>query len=496
MLNFKVARKITAFVLMITMLVPMSALSADAATVCTYDFSSFTETDALAFVNDHDIAIPTNLQTSGFLSALTLDFILRSYQMPNVPFCFNYYETQIYAETIRSTVKQYVGRDAMPLTVSTASYSLQYNTVQDENGNWVTSGGVFNPKWITYNCYAYSINRAEQPAFYNTSKQYQPGDMSNSGTFATCSSIDKLAAIVRSDLLAMGYSNVTLSSSIPTINSSQELICVRMNTGVDYHFMRYDIETNAWYHKPGTTAILKYNYIPSNSALWYSECCTASGTYLSSYVYDSEIVYITYEKNRINIGRDTASRVYIEPNKDAFYEVVVDNSGCYDVNLASDYTIQYELYDTDFDVVSSGSGVSISFCLNAVASDKYYLRINFVSNSSLCYVDISSIEHSHLYTYSYLWRSNTSHISTCRCGDSMSSAHVLSADAFASGEEYAVCLLCGGLATAGVIMVNSNCLCHSANGSFILPNGNIVLVPEDLDAYLNGCLTFCSGDIL
>ncbi len=150
-----------------------------------------------------------------------------------------------------------------------------YNKVQDANGNWVTSGGVFNPKWYNYNCYAFSINRAEQPNFYSTGRQYQPGDMSDAGTFGDCSNINQLGKIICADLVAMGYSNISLSSSIPTINSSQELICVRMKYDADYHFMRYDIDTNAWYHKPGTTAVLKYNYVPSNDRLWYTEYCDA-----------------------------------------------------------------------------------------------------------------------------------------------------------------------------------------------------------------------------
>ena len=34
----------------------------------------------------------------------------------------------------------------------------------------------------------------------------------------------------------------------------------------------------------------------------------------------------------------------------------------------------------------------------------------------------------------------------------------------------------------------------SANGSYILPNGIVVLVDEDIEAYLNGTLIFYDGD--
>jgi len=35
---------------------------------------------------------------------------------------------------------------------------------------------------------------------------------------------------------------------------------------------------------------------------------------------------------------------------------------------------------------------------------------------------------------------------------------------------------------------------ESANGSYILPNGVIVLVEEDIDAYFAGTLVFYDGD--
>lgn len=37
---------------------------------------------------------------------------------------------------------------------------------------------------------------------------------------------------------------------------------------------------------------------------------------------------------------------------------------------------------------------------------------------------------------------------------------------------------------------------HTENGSYILPNGIIVLVPEDEEAYFNGTLVFSSGEIM
>ena len=250
----------------------------------------------MAFVEEQNIEIPLKLQQSDYLSVFTHELVLQSYETPNTPFCFNFVETQSYAEEIRLAVRNCINFTPMSMTASTTSYSLMYNKVKNVNGVWVTSNGYYNPKWSEYNCYAYSIHRGEQPNFYDTGMQYQPGDMSGAGTFDDCYAIDQLANIIRADLVAMGYSNVSLSDTIPAINSSQELICVRMKYEADYHFMRYDNDTNAWYHKPGTTAVLKYNYVPSNERLWYTEYCDDDGVvHPSTSDYDS--FYYVFKKS-------------------------------------------------------------------------------------------------------------------------------------------------------------------------------------------------------
>ena len=77
----------------------------------------------------------------------------------------------------------------------------------------------------------------------------------------------------------------------------------------------------------------------------------------------------------------------------------------------------------------------------------------------------------------------------------MISGHVVSNDAFSNGNKFAMCLACGGLAAVGMTLhPTTNDLPRSANGSFILPNGVIVLVNEDIEAYFNGTLEFIYPD--
>ena len=77
----------------------------------------------------------------------------------------------------------------------------------------------------------------------------------------------------------------------------------------------------------------------------------------------------------------------------------------------------------------------------------------------------------------------------------MEEPHVVSRGAFSSGNKYASCLVCGGKAAVGMALIQGiDGLPHSENGSFILPNGVIVLVDEDIEAYFNGTLEFIYPD--
>ena len=499
-----------------------------------YDFPNFTEEDALAFVAAHDIDIPPKLLQTNRAGPFTLSAILQSYYEPCTVFCYNYYETQQYAENIRAAVNSYINFANIPTATSVAYYSLQYNTVMDENNNWVTSGGYYYEKWFNYNCYAYSINRAEQPGFYNTEWQYQPGDMSGAGNFSSCSSVYDLAEIIEADLEAMGYYNILISSTIPTVSSSQELICVRMNED-DYHFMKYDIETNAWYHKPSYTAVLKYNTVPSNDNLWYGEYSYRGSEHISSLVYDSDIVFIKYSKNQINVGNNAVSRKYIESNKDVFCEINIIHSTNHQIELNSNYSIEYEIYDKNFNIIDSGNGTDIEANVE-LSEGIYYLRVNFESYTGANYVDISI--NPHPYNYNYEQYSTTQHKAYCACGSYILQGHIiqnglcnlcgvshtheyteweyysqfLHVEKCFCGEigtvkkvhavratdtgRYKQCVGCGYMVDTfndmGQIESIGNMI--SVNGSYIDSNGIIILVDADIEAYLKGELVFFKDD--
>ena len=99
-------------------------------------------------------------------------------------------------------------------------------------------------------------------------------------------------------------------------------------------------------------------------------------------------------------------------------------------------------------------------------------------------------QHIHSYTSRYIRNSDMTHWSYCVCGERISQPHVV------SSSHSTICILCRGMAGGGLLNSIPCNLPHTENGSYILPSGIIVLVPEDEEAYLNGTLEFRTGEIM
>ena len=102
--------------------------------------------------------------------------------------------------------------------------------------------------------------------------------------------------------------------------------------------------------------------------------------------------------------------------------------------------------------------------------------------------------HEHLYGYS--WLSDTTHKEVCLCGEEGDiKPHVVKMGSFTGGTMYATCLLCGGrVSRSPQIILSVNQLPHTENGSYITPDGIIVLADEDMEAYFDGTLEFVYPD--
>ena len=413
-----------------------------------------------------------------------------------------------------------------------SQYSLQYNTVQDEYGYWVTSGGYYNPDWYDYNCYAFAIEREFYSSYsyeygFITSFQYQPGDFSDGflvggraiNTVYDCINVYELADIVCQDLHEMGYTNIDTYSYIPQVTSSEHLICVRTTAldpedieDRDYHFMKYDVATDAWYHKPGRTAVLKYNGIPNNDDYWYPEYCGNQGEYYDyeGYVYDSEIVFIKYDRKTMDPWLNNAVTTVLGPvdsypyqSGDLVYQININECGTYRITIQfpevtlfnPNYNITGGLFGPDFERVSyfDSNSVSITFTVNETNDlGTYYLNFWIKSfgyvHTEMVDISVECLIHEHNYSYMYL--DANLHIKTCSCGTSTEVHYVRRADIVGN---FAFCLGCGrklnlNISNPAIFMGIINQI--TINGSYILPNGIVVLVDEDVEAYLNGTLTF------
>ena len=104
----------------------------------------------------------------------------------------------------------------------------------------------------------------------------------------------------------------------------------------------------------------------------------------------------------------------------------------------------------------------------------------------LTWYDFVKIASTYVVLYRILWKNSRQHLAVCACGASTLQGH-----AIVSGTNK--CILCGGNADMGFIQINAlspQVQYVTDNGSFILPNGVIVLMPEDVEAYLHNILVF------
>ena len=189
-------------------------------------------------------------------------------------------------------------------------------------------------------------------------------------------------------------------------------------------------------------------------------------------------------------------------DKYGMYELNVSGTNFYSITIQSSYELDNKLYNKNMGLKSMtllSSNSNVYNYLVSLSTGTYYLRTAFSNLSNSGTISISIEPHAHSYTmqyYNYKW-----HKKTCECGQTTGSTqvHTILQSEIVNGR-YAECIGChhlldlnsdmalvGGINSASVTQV-------SINGSYILPSGIIVLVDEDLEAYLNGTLVFYDKD--
>ncbi len=241
--------------------------------------SSLSEAECRQFLLEHGVVIPDALEdirVKDLFAAIEAD--------PNHKFVFSWTEANNFYDTVYAVLKEYYGFITAPLIATpnrTTSAQLQYSQLYE----W---DQVTMPY---YNCYAFAIGL--------TNSSYNPGSFSG-GTYVHTDGVYEVAQVVKADLQeGLGYSCVKVTSSRPTSTTGWEnVIALRKDTTYDagtndYHFAK--LTADGWLHKPGGTAVLKFNNAPTNAVDWILEGYQYGTYFTSAVTYDSDIVYFSYK---------------------------------------------------------------------------------------------------------------------------------------------------------------------------------------------------------
>ena len=224
--------------------------------------------------------------------------------------------------------------------------------------------------------------------------------------------------------------------------------------------------------------------------------------------YKNDDAWITYKDRIISENmsydelvvdnNDVDITMNLESGQNAMYKMVIKNSNTYKFSLNYQNKVVVKFYDLNMTTIEGyaiyTNQVSSSAASRKFEAGSYYITLNFADNASNGEVNLN-ISIAHVHEYSYSWRNYTQHHYSCDCGDSGLEPHAVSASsastcAIGGGGNYKKCLLCGGNASIGFVGPYSNGLLKSKNGSYILENGVVVLVDDDINLYLAGKLEF------
>ena len=183
------------------------------------------------------------------------------------------------------------------------------------------------------------------------------------------------------------------------------------------------------------------------------------------------------------------------------FNVLVD--GSYTFTVSADEEIETVFYNSDFEEINvTQTSADEDTCKQftyVLSEGTYYLKANYSSELSAGEITFSvdCPPHTHEYT-EWKYYSKEKHIESCECGHigTYTTVHVAAAGSI--GNFKGLCMYCGAILNfiddghIGIMSINK----YSINGSYILPNGIIVLVDEDIEAYLNGTLVFYDKDDL
>lgn len=214
---------------------------------------------------------------------------------------------------------------------------------------------------------------------------------------------------------------------------------------------------------------------------------------LSNY---SETKTLNYDTKSLSQSVDSSSAFFNEKNY--FLKLDVNNPFEYDFTISSSNLMEITLYDSSFTeiditITQTNGGLTNQFA-HYLSYGSYYLKVNFTNENANGVITTTIVgEHYHSPSL-WMYYSRISHRGRCSCGEWVEKPHVVNISEVVNYQ--AECLECHAMldlrydvATGGI-----NNRKVSINGSYILPNGIIVLVEEDIEAYFAGTLIFYDED--
>ena len=185
------------------------------------------------------------------------------------------------------------------------------------------------------------------------------------------------------------------------------------------------------------------------------------------------------------------SEYYLEKNPTVKLTLQFDEEFEFELS-GSQGTVDIILYDSQMNEIDisktwNNSQTTVEFA-KELQRGTYYVRGIYTGGTDTLTLSIS---HDHTMD-DYRYYSKSLHVEACACGleGTETSQHVVLAGSVSNHKGY--CMYCGEIlyllddAHLGIMNINK----YSINGSYILPNGIIVLVDSDIEAYLNGTLVF------
>lgn len=246
--------------------------------------SEMSDEEIFSFLEDNSIEIPVGLgETSEQLALIVRDWIAQAELNPRIYFPYGIASTEIFANEIVAAVNKYYGIDLEALPQTYASHNLKDSTVYS------------TANMSMYNCYAYAIHATgapRHPGQYITGQALTSTDVKNMSLY----DLVELALLDLEDFFEYDCINVT--QSLPTsLKSGQRAFCIRRghnaNGVYDYHCMRFT--GSEWRHKPGLTALLTYDYYPTEYRDWTNEGYNGWIVVGGDVVYSGTIYFIIYQ---------------------------------------------------------------------------------------------------------------------------------------------------------------------------------------------------------